>query len=114
MNATKQDWKLFRQKLPDWQEAYMDRLNREYIEILSGEGNPSDKFWALEKRICQDKRSSGVQLQLSRTDLLSLLTSLLTDDIITLNDLEGFSRDLQDALGFLMGRCVEEDTHGTI
>lgn len=114
MNATKQDWKLFRQKLPDWQEAYMDRLNREYIEILAGEGNPSDKFWALEKRIRQDQRSSGVQLQLSRIDLLNLLTSLLADDAITLNDLEGFSRDLQDALGFLMGRCVEADTHGTI
>lgn len=92
----------------------MDRLNREYIEILAGEGNPSDKFWALEKRIRQDQRSSGVQLQLSRIDLLNLLTSLLADDAITLNDLEGFSRDLQDALGFLMGRCVEADTHGTI
>lgn len=59
MKVTKQDWKLFRQKLPAWQEAYMDRLNREYIEILAGEGNPSDKFWALEKRIRQDKCSSA-------------------------------------------------------
>ena len=114
MEITKQDWKLFRQRLPDWQEAYMDRLNREYAELLAGPGNPSDKFWALEKRIRRDRRSPGVQLQLSRTDLLSLLTSLLADDVITLNDLEGFSQDLQDALGFLMGWCVEEDTHGTI
>lgn len=114
MNATKQDWKLFRQKLPDWQEAYMDRLNREYIEILAGEGNPSDKFWALEKRIRQDKRSSGVQLQLSRSDLLNLLSALLVDDVITLDDLDGFSQDLRDALFFLMGRYIEEDMHGTI
>lgn len=41
---TKQDWKLFKEKLPGWQEAYMDKLNREYMEILNGEGNPSDKF----------------------------------------------------------------------
>lgn len=49
MEVSKADWKLFRVKLPDWQEAYMNRLNREYIAILSGEGNPSDRFWALGK-----------------------------------------------------------------
>ena len=26
------DWKLFRKLLPDWQEAYMERLAKEYIE----------------------------------------------------------------------------------
>ena len=25
------DWKLFRKKVPEWQEAYMNRLNEEYI-----------------------------------------------------------------------------------
>lgn len=39
-----QDWKLFRRKLPLWQEAHMDKLNQEYIRILSGEGDASDKF----------------------------------------------------------------------
>lgn len=34
----------------------MDKLNKEYIEILSGGGNPSEKFWALEKRIKKDKK----------------------------------------------------------
>lgn len=42
---SEKDWKLFRSKLSDWQEAYMDRLNREYIKLLSGKGNASDKFW---------------------------------------------------------------------
>ena len=104
MEITKGDWKLFRQRLPSWQETYMDRLNREYAEILAGEGNPSDKFWALEKRIRQDKRSPGVQLQLSRSDLLSLLAALLLDDVITLDDLEGFSHDLREALSYLVER----------
>ena len=36
----------------------MERLNKEYIEILSSEGNASDKFWALEKRIYQDKSNA--------------------------------------------------------
>ena len=42
---SEKDWKLFRSKIAGWQESYMDKLNKEYIEILSGEGNLSDKFW---------------------------------------------------------------------
>ncbi|WP_327240938.1 hypothetical protein [Ruminococcus gauvreauii] len=42
---SEKDWKLFRKKLLEWQEAYMDKLNKEYIEPLSAEGNASDKFW---------------------------------------------------------------------
>lgn len=42
---------LFRNKIADWQEAYMDRLNKEYIELLSEDSNPSEKFWRLERRI---------------------------------------------------------------
>lgn len=41
---TEKDWKLFRSKIADWQESYMDKLNREYIAILSEDANPSDKF----------------------------------------------------------------------
>lgn len=59
---SEKDWKLFRSKIADWQEAYMEKLNREYIELLSSEGNASDKFWALEQRIREDKKDSGVQL----------------------------------------------------
>lgn len=32
---TEKDWKLFRSKIVGWQEAYMDRLNKEYIDLLS-------------------------------------------------------------------------------
>ena len=28
------DWKLLRKLVPGWQERYMDKLNKEYIEIL--------------------------------------------------------------------------------
>ena len=29
------DWKLFRKKLPKWQEQYIDQMNKEYQEILA-------------------------------------------------------------------------------
>lgn len=55
MQISKKDWKLYREKIAGWQERYMDRLNKEYIAILSsGEGNPSDRFWELEARIKKD------------------------------------------------------------
>ena len=55
-NFTEQDWKLFRAKLPKWQENYMDKLNKEYKEILNSNKLPSEKFRELEKRIFNDKK----------------------------------------------------------
>ena len=65
---SEKDWKIFRSKIAGWQETYMDKLNKEYIEILSGDGKPSEKFWALEKRIKADKKDCGVQCEMSRSN----------------------------------------------
>lgn len=35
MELSKNDWKLFRERLPGWQERYMDKLTREYAEFLT-------------------------------------------------------------------------------
>lgn len=94
----KSDWRLFRTKLAGWQESYMDRLNKEYIELLSGDGEPSEKFWELAKRIRVDKQKPGVKLQLSRTDFFYLVISLINDGVIGFEDLEDFSDELKDAV----------------
>lgn len=57
---TEKDWKLFRSKIAGWQEAYMNRLNKEYIELLSKDANPSDKFWNLVERIKKDKKKTAL------------------------------------------------------
>ncbi len=93
-----QDWKLFRKKLPLWQEAYMDKLNQEYIRLLSGEGLASDKFWELEKRIREDKRSIGVVADMRRSQMYSNLLSLLANEIIQEDDLDGFSEELAETI----------------
>lgn len=36
MGFTEADWKLFRSKINVWQENHIDKLNKEYIDILSG------------------------------------------------------------------------------
>ena len=97
---SEKDWKLFRSKNADWQEVYMDKLNKEYIEILSGEGNPLDKFWKFEKRIKEDKKDCGVHCKMSRTNQFYIMTSLLNEGVITMD----FSDDLKDTIGHFAGR----------
>ena len=92
---SERDWKLFRNKVADWQEAYMEKLNQEYIALLSGEGNASDKFWELEKRIREDKKDCGVQCKMSRSNQFYIMSSLLNEGAITFDDLEDFSDDLK-------------------
>lgn len=98
MEVKESDWKLFRKRLPDWQENYMDRLNQEYIQILSGPGDPSDKFWELEKRIQEDQKRVGVVAEMRRSRMFSNLVSLMSDGTITEKDLNGFSDVLVEAV----------------
>lgn len=56
MDISKKDWKLFQEKLPDWQENYMEGLIKDYVDFLrSNTKHASEKFWELEKRIKEDK-----------------------------------------------------------
>lgn len=103
---SEKDWKLFRRKIVGWQEAYMDKLNKEYMEILSGEGDPSDKFWKLEERINEDKEDCGVQCQMSRSNQFNIIMSLLSEGAITLEDLDDFSDDLKDTINFFVERSA--------
>ncbi len=48
------DWKKFRAKFTGWQENYMARLCKEYIELLSQDKSSAERFWELEKRIRHD------------------------------------------------------------
>lgn len=98
------DWKLFCKMLPLWQEAHMDKLNQEYIRILRGEGNASDKFWELEERIYRDKKSVGVVADMRRSKMYTNLVSLLLNGIIQEEDLDGFSDELVDTLKCVSGQ----------
>lgn len=101
---TEKDWKLFRSKIADWQEAYMDRLNKEYIELLSEDANPSDKFWSLEERIKKDKKKIGVRAEMSRSNLIDNIISLINESAICFEDLEGFSDQLRETVRFIVER----------
>lgn len=101
---TEKDWKLFRSKIADWQESYMDRLNGEYIDILNENVNPSDKFWRLEKRIKEDRNHVGVQVRVSRSKLIYNIISLLNEGAISFEDLEEFSDELKETVGVFINK----------
>lgn len=105
---TKKDWTLFRSKIVEWQEAYMDRLNKEYIELLSKDANPSEKFWSLEKRIKEDRKKTGVQLRMSRSNIIFNIISLINEGAISYEDLEEFSDELRETIRAFIERANYE------
>ena len=104
MEISKSDWKLFRERVPEWQEHYMERLTKEYIKLLSAPGNASDHFWELEKRIKKDKKHPGVIIEMRRSDVIWNLAIYIQDKVITMNELEGFSEDLIEAVKLILSR----------
>ena len=96
MNISEKDWKLFRKMVPQWQEAYMDRLAREYIAILSGNEKSSEKFWNHYDRINADVNCVGVQIRMSRSRMIQNIISLINEGAITPDDLSDFSDELRE------------------
>ena len=101
MIASDEDWKLYRSRVPKWQEAYMAGLLTEYEKIIQSEEQPSERFWALEKRISKDRQCPGVLIRMSRSHMLEGLIALMRDHVITPADLEGFSEEtVKNVKGF--------------
>ena len=104
MEVSKSDWKLFRERIGDWQETYMERLVKEYMDLLDGEENASDKFWKLEERIKKDKKHPGVILELSKGNMVFDIVALINSGVITTADLEGFSDELKESVAYFTNR----------
>ena len=99
----KKDWKLYRVKLAKYQENYIEHLNQEYITLLSDkEKIPSEKLWELEKRIKKDRRHPGVIIDVQKSTAIWTITNLLKMQVISRDDLEGFSSDLIDTVNFFL------------
>lgn len=102
MQISEHDWKIFRKNISAWQEHYMERLAMEYISLLQSEKKASAKFWELEKRIRQDKRTSGVIIDMRRSTAINNIVSLICDGVISLDDLEEFSDDLRETVKYIV------------
>ncbi|MBT9779163.1 multidrug transporter [Clostridium sp. MCC353] len=102
MEPSKKDWKLYREKISGWQEDYMERLLGQYTEFLSSDLPASTKFWELEKRVKRDKKTPGVCISLSKSNMMWDIVSLILDGAISFDDLEEFSDDLKEDVKFML------------
>ena len=95
-DVAESDWKLFKKLLPEWQERHMEELIDQYVEILNGSGEASSRFWALEERINRAQLSSGViATDIRRSTMHREIANLLIDNVITLDDLDGFTEEIK-------------------
>ena len=83
MEISKQDWLLYRKKIGEWQEAYMEKLLLEYAELLRKESLASERFWELDKRIKNDKRSRGVVIEVRKQNVVYDLVAMPSRIIAT-------------------------------
>lgn len=104
IDITKSDWKLFQVKVPEWQERYMERLLVEYVELLNSPEYASIKFGALEERIKIDKKNPSVRMELRKSEAVWDIVDLIRSDVITVDDLDGFSVELVAAVKELLER----------
>jgi len=94
IEVTKSDWKLFVEKLPLWQERYMDHLLQEYAAIIAKTDEASTRFWELKERIDTDIKNPGVQIAPRRSEMMADLLYMIRHDVINIEDLDGFSKSV--------------------
>jgi len=74
------------------------------ISWLSLSSNPSEKFWRLDKKIKEDRKKTGVQLEMSRSKLIYNIISLINEGAISFEDLEEFSDELKETISAFLER----------
>ncbi len=101
IDISEADWKLYRSRIIDWQESYMEGLCQEYAAVLTSDKNASDRFWEIFDRIKVDSTKTGVIARNARSSMIGNIVNLLQEGAITNKDLEGFSDELIERVKFI-------------
>lgn len=82
----------------------MEKLVKEYADYLCSDLPASTKFWEIEKRIKRDRKTLGVCIELTKSDMFWDIAGLINDKVISMDDLEEFSDDLKEAVALILKR----------
>ncbi len=91
------DWKRFRRIVPELRERYLRRRNSELSAILGDESSTAtDQFWAASERI----EETGKILRAcfdghTRSTMMSFLMMMYRHQMLTEDDLDGFSEGVR-------------------
>ena len=58
----------------------------------------------MEKRIKRDRKTPGVCIELSKSNMFWDIARLIHDKVISMEDLEEFSNDLKEAVALILKR----------
>ncbi len=80
----------------------MEKLLKEYADYLCSDLPATTKFWEIEKRVKRDRKKPGVCIELRKSSLFWDIAELIHDKVISMDDLEGFSDDLKEAVVLIL------------
>ena len=72
----------------------MERLLKEYVNMLQSKKPASTKFWDLDKRIQKDKKNPSAQMQLDKGEAIFDIVTMINLEITTQEDLADFIKRL--------------------
>ena len=74
----------------------MEKLNKEYVGIMTGDESASKKFWPLRNELTRTKERQVCSLMLKNSEVAWDFVALMRDEAITEMDLEGFNKELKE------------------
>jgi hypothetical protein len=100
MNPKESDWKKFRKSLDKWRESYLQRKNDEMRAILGNKNlNETEKFWDIvDFQKNESKKLRDCLDGLSRSNMMPHIALMKRYEMISPDDIEEFSEELQEFL----------------
>lgn len=94
------DWKIFRRRVPQWRERYLERKNKEIVYALTNANRtPTEQFWDAERKISRQAKILVKCLDgHSRSKMLMYLMTMYGHGLIEESDLDVFSEELRDRI----------------
>ena len=106
------DWKLFIEKLPNWQEKYMERLVvDEYIKLLYSGNSISDTYLGIKDSLKSESPDIFTK-DIKRARFYDILTEMITNKMIAISDLDDFTEEtIQEVNRYVSGAETAEDDY---
>lgn len=96
----KADWKLFRQRIPEWRERYLQGRNMELVRSLADpDKSHTEQFWDTKEKMDEISRILTECLDhLSKLQMTQSLLLMIHYGMIDKNDLNEFSEVLRNKI----------------
>lgn len=94
------DWQLFRERVPEWRERYLENVNDEIARLFTTEGEtPTEIFWEAKERMDEEAQILVDCLDgHSRSNMQMHLVLMHRHGLVEDADLKEFSDELRERI----------------